>query len=367
MKNTKTYIMLFILLFWGVGISYSQVIIRPTALNSPFFKFEQLFQIQLMNTSPEAVRGVIQVRLEDNLSKNIFQINSLPITLAKGQNIQGNAINWEQGLDLSNQQLASTLNQYGRLVNGQYIYCYRFIDQSNGRTIGSFCQESAAINYQLPALIYPRNSQKITNPFPVLSWRAPIPLFGNELNYALRLVSLEKGQSPLDAINSNLPLLEKYRLKHLILPYPPTGIPLKKDQQYVWQVTAFWGEVEVGKTEIWQFSLVEPAVTLDKKIASYRLVKRQMGASFYVFSDREIFFGYDNYLADKKLKYTIYAKDDPKKIIADLPKVALASGLNQIILKLDPSLKLADKQAYILEIENSKGESFFLSFKYSKK
>ena len=105
------------------------------------------------------------------------------------------------------------MNQYGRLLNGQYIYCYRFIDQSNGRTLGSFCQESAAINYQLPSLIYPRNSQKVINQFPVLSWRPPIPLFGTELNYALRLVSLDEGQSPLDAINSNLPLLENIDLK----------------------------------------------------------------------------------------------------------------------------------------------------------
>ena len=106
MKNKRIYILLFMLTFLGGVIAYGQVIIRPTSLNSPFFKFEQLFQIQLMNTSQEVVEGIIQIRLEDNLSKTIFQITSLPITLGKGQNIQGNAINWEQGLDLSNQQLA---------------------------------------------------------------------------------------------------------------------------------------------------------------------------------------------------------------------------------------------------------------------
>ena len=55
----------------------------------------------------------------------------------------------------------------------------------------------------------------------------------------------------------------------------------------MWQVTAFWREVEVGKTEIWQFSLVEPVLQADKKLASYRLVKRQMGSSFMSFLDKK--------------------------------------------------------------------------------
>lgn len=367
MNSKHLRIIVFILLCWAGQHSQAQVVIRPMALNNPFFKFEQLFQIQLLNTSSEAINGLIQVQLIDKQGGAIFQMNSLPLSLKKGATINSGQINWEGGLSLASQALSSTLHQFGRLTSGQYSYCYRFINQANGRTLGSHCQESTTINFQLPALVYPQNSQSINTPFPVLSWRPPMPLFGAALNYSLRLVALQEGQSRIDAIHSNLPLLEKYNLKTIALPYPPTTIPLQKDQQYAWQVTAYWQSVEIGKTEIWQFSLTEPINNKGQKPISFRLAKRKMGAAYYVFSDKEIPFGYDNYEAATLLNYKIYPKNKPNHLLANLPKIALKPGLNQLTLKVDNRLKLKHNESYILEIINKKGTSFFLGFKYKKK
>jgi len=105
MKKYIIFLITFICSLAIVSTISGQIIIRPTALNNPFFKFEQLFQVQLMNTTQNTVNGVVQIRLEDNASNTIFQINSLPIVLHEGQNIQGNQLSWEQGLELSNQQI----------------------------------------------------------------------------------------------------------------------------------------------------------------------------------------------------------------------------------------------------------------------
>lgn len=354
-------------LLFLVSSMQAQVLIRPTAANSPFFKFDQLFKIQVVNTTAERVKGVVQVRVENNATKTLFQVNSLPVSLSKGQALNATQINWENGLHQLNQQLASTLGQTGQLPTGQYVYCYRFIDLENGRTIGSHCQESTRLNYQLPALIYPREAQVVNTPFPVLAWRPPLPIFGNELNYSLKLVELRKGQAPADAIYRNLPLLEKYRVKGLSMPYPVTAIPLKKGRSYAWQVTAFWRNTEVGKTEIWSF-LMEDAqpIEADEPIESYRLVKNTMGGAYYVFSEN-IRFAYNNRNFEEVLSYSIYPKETPRKILKNMPIIPLIAGLNQVEISLDQSLELKKEIPYILKITDKKGREFFLGFKYLNK
>ena len=146
-----------------------------------------------------------------------------------------------------------------------------------------------------------------------------MPIFGNELTYNLKLVALDKGQSPTDAIYRNLPLLEKYRVRGLSMPYPVTAMPLKEGQKYAWQVTAFWGNTEIGKTEIWAFSLEKPKpIAQINRQESYRLVKQELGSSFYIFSN-EIYFAFQNQGYEATLNYSIYSKENPKKKVNNLP------------------------------------------------
>ena len=366
MKLTKLSIITSLLFFMSSQLCNGQVLIRPTALNNPFFKLEQLFKMQLVNTTNEPVQGIVEVRLEDNFSSSILQIQSWPVTLQKGQSLNAAQIEWKGGLDLANQQFAGTLSQTGQLPSGQYVYCYRFVDSTNGRTLGSHCQESALLNYQPPSLIYPQNEQTIPNSFPVLSWRPPLPLFGDDLNYTLRLVELEEGQSTADAIYSNLPLLEKYGLKRMSLVYPVTAIPLEKGQRYAWQVQAFWQETKVGETAVWEFTLDDPVrLETPPRTEAYRMLKRQMDPSVYLFSGN-IHFAYKNLAGEKELNYQVYPMNDSNKKIADLPKIELVSGLNQIDIEIGKQLKLKKDQAYVLEVTDQKKRKYFLGFRYIK-
>ncbi|MEO1627761.1 MAG: hypothetical protein AAFV25_21615, partial [Bacteroidota bacterium] len=212
MKSFQQCFLLFSLIASLAMPSWSQVVIRPVSMNSPVFNFDQLLQFQLVNSGATPVKGIVQIQVEDNHSNGILQINSLPINLPVGVSMDQQQVQWEGGIQLGENQFARWLAQSGGLPRGQYIYCYRFLETQSGRTLGNFCQENSSTHFRLPELVYPFHAAVLSNPFPVLSWRPPVPLQGSSLRYNLKLVELLDGQSPLEAINSNLPLLEKYRL-----------------------------------------------------------------------------------------------------------------------------------------------------------
>lgn len=232
--------------------------------------------------------------------------------------------------------------------------------------IGNYCQESTSQKFQLPRLAYPAHQQQLTTTLPVLSWHPPLPLFGNQLNYALKLVELEDNQTPIEAINTNLPLLERYRLKSLSLPYSAAGIPLQKDKKYVWQVTAYWMDAEMGKTDIWEFSLIDKELEEQPpKTEAFRWVKRKLDGSFYVFTD-QVYFAYDNRSYDKILNYKIYPRNQKNKVRKSKKPIELEPGINQITLDAK-QLKLRRDTDYLLEITDSKRTKYYLEFKYAKK
>ncbi|MEO1517232.1 MAG: hypothetical protein AAFV95_19560 [Bacteroidota bacterium] len=364
MKSFQKFYLLFSLIAFLATPSWSQVVIRPVSTNSPIFNFDQLLQFQLVNTGTSPVKGIVQIQVEDNYSNGILQINSLPISVAVGASMDQQQVQWEGGIKLGENQFARWLAQSGGLPRGQYIYCYRFLEAQSGRTLGNFCQENSSTYFRLPELVYPFHEATLQNRFPVLSWRPPVPLQGNNLRYNLKLVELLRGQSPLEAIHTNIPLLEKYHLSTLSLPYPPTGIPLEKDQQYAWQVTAFWNEIEIGKTNIWTFSIEEEEIEKEEpQIESYRLVKQRQKGSPYVFTDA-LYFAYDNRAFESELTYSIHAKNASREAMTNLPSIALTPGMNEIKLDIDKHADMEAGQHYVLTIWDRYQVPYYLEFKY---
>ncbi|MEM9919107.1 MAG: hypothetical protein AAF990_13480 [Bacteroidota bacterium] len=366
MKSFRYYFLLFVAFCWYVQPSNGQVVIRPTSVNSPFFNLDQLLQFQLINTTNETIKGVVQIQVEDNYSNAVLQVSSLPMELTAGASVNHRQVQWEGGIRLEENQLARWLAQSGGLPNGQYIYCYRFLDAASGRTMGNFCQENASIEFRLPELIYPFDRAELQDLFPVLSWRPPIPLRGNALTYHLRLVALEEGQNPLLGINSNLPLVDKQHLRSLSFPYPPTAIPLQENIQYAWQITAFWEHIEVGRTDVWTFSIQPPKAADEPppKEESYRLVKRKLEGRNYFFTDK-IYFAYDNRAYDQKLDYQIYLKNDKSQKIDALPSFELSPGMNYLTLAVRKKMDLQRGAQYVLMIKDKYQRNHYLEFTYA--
>jgi len=360
-RNTLFFILLV------ATVTQAQVVINPIVTNSPFFNLDQLTNIQLTNASVAPIQGIVQIQMEDNVHNSIFQMQSYPITINQGQRIGGQEIEWENGLQLGNEAVSRLLATSGELMSGQYVYCYRFLNSLTGQVVGSYCQENSFQNFQRPKLIFPAKQASLTNRFPVLIWQPPVPgASRGALNYTLRLVELEEGQAAVDALNRNMPLLERHHLKTSSLPYPITAMPLKEGQQYAWQVTAYWNDVEMGQTEIWGFEVVQAEkLPTENTLPSYRLVSKQMAGNYYVF-DQQILFAYENKAREKNLRYKIYPKGEKENDFVVLPTISLSSGINQIAIDITNKLNLKKDSPYILEITDKHGFVYFLAFKVKK-
>lgn len=359
-KAYKKIIGVFLGLFCLLQLD-AQVVITPTNLQGPFIQLDQLTKVSVSNVSTTAIQGILELRLENKQQEAIISLESLPFQLESGGMASQTDIRWSPDMVLSN-RLATRLSKYGGIPTGEYVYCYRFIQIPDRKVLGVFCQEQSNLSMTLPRLSYPSDEAILKTPLPVLNWLPPMPM-SRALNYSLRLVELREEQVPMDAIQTNLPLFEKHNLQMLSLSYPPTAINLQPGKKYAWQVTAFWGGNEVGKTEIWEFSIEELRyVEKEAEPESFRMVKSYTDGAQYIFKDK-IYFGYQNREFESVLNYSIYPMGKPKDTVENLPKVKLGNGLNKVIIDLKKSFDMSEEEAYMLEIVDRRGGKYFLEFK----
>ena len=142
---------------------------------------------------------------------------------------------------------------------------------------------------------------------------------------------------------------------------------MKRGHHYAWQVIAYWNDIEMGKTEVWEFEVDKSKSTASKSESpTYRMVKKQMAGTYYTFSDH-LYFAYDNKANDANLSYTIYTKGEQSKSLKELPEIPLESGRNQLQIDIKKILNLIKGQSYILKITDRYGFEYFLAFKIVKK
>jgi hypothetical protein len=130
----------------------------------------------------------------------------------------------------------------GRLPEGQYTLCVDFANMQSP-TGGPIPNASGCGNFtvtypQPPRLLAPANESQVAGPYPTFQWTPVITPGAPQVDYLFRLVEVLPGQTPLQAISGNVPLLEVP--VHLITSfvYPPASLPLETGKHYAWRVQA---------------------------------------------------------------------------------------------------------------------------------
>lgn len=365
-KQNKLF---YLILFSCLSIALSaQISIQVPYQGKEVFFIDHLFQFTIANTSTQALSGQLEISINDINGLVVASIHSDPILLTAGSSKQARQLRWPSGLQLGFGTLSQVLQQSGRLPFGEYVFCYQFVATTSARPLGVNCQEKSLKVQGQPTLIYPLDQSTIDHTYPQLSWRPPLPLVGPELHYSLKLVPLKERQSPMMAMEENIPLLHMHYLKQHQLLYPISGIPLKTGEDYVWQITAYYHDVEIGKTDIWQFSIQQNKEKPMAKAAlrSYRFVKPKLDGTFYIM-DEALCFAYTNRAYDEKLAYKVYENGRRDKSLLSLPPIKLKPGLNQIDLEEEALEGIEKNKQYTLKITDSRGDNYFLSFLYQPK
>ena len=354
-------------LLLGWTATHAQVVIIPQ-VKSNVHHIEQLYQVMLVNNGMEDLSGQLSIRLENNRGEVLFVATSLPTTLETGMARQSYQIQWPPGGGLDNFVGNTSISSVGRLPIGQFNICYDFQALPTGNSVGKYCHEFETKIAGVPVLVYPLDGSLIQEMQPVLQWLPPVVLAGEVLTYDLVMVALQANQTPAEGVARNAPVFTQRLLNKQQLAYPLSAPPLQNELMYAWQVTAYWNDYEVGKTDIWTFSKGEllkiaPVTSSATSNKSYPLLQHQISGAYHVVEE-DICFSFQNRFASPTLNYRIMAVDALESQAFSPVTIALKPGWNKIAIPLDtPGMQVASDRYYYLEVIDGMGRKQYLKFK----
>ena len=335
--------------------------ILPLETDNTFFSIDQLWQVSVLNPKTSPVESVFELRLEDKSHNTVLTAVSKPLTWRSGMTTLTPSVRSSIPVIYAKSALAQTLRETGRLSFGTYILCYRCLDAKDQTVLGVACRERTVLPMLPPELISPANGENVETLQPLLLWRGPMPLQQNGVSYALRLV--EKPTDKTDAFSAlrmRAPLVNAM-VKTTYLPYPITAKPLEDGKTYAWQVEAKAGDLSLGATEAWTFTVKLPKIVpIVRPEQSYCWVKEVEDGRYCSPTD-SLKFMYDNLEGETTLTYSL-TNTATKTLEKSLPTISLSAGTNALVLPFETLKSIAPKVLYRLEIVNSKGRHYFLPF-----
>jgi len=128
----------------------------------------------------------------------------------------------------------------GRLPDGTYVltvHCFNVMTVSGQPLPDLFASTTFTLSVpQPPNLLYPTNESVVVASNPVFQWTPSIRASGSQPAYRFRLVEMLPGQTPLRAVEGNVPLLETSVESGTALSYPSSVPQLVNGRQYAWRV-----------------------------------------------------------------------------------------------------------------------------------
>lgn len=308
----------------------------------------------------------LTITVSERKAGTVLQVRTAAFSLVPGANIIPLSAVRAANIKYSNFSPIDVITRtQGYFPAGDYEYCFtlNFNDNQN---------EAAAeqcFNYELTPfaelnLIEPYDKDKICDTRPTLTWQPLIPAIAGSY-YQLVLSEIKADQTPVDALNYNLPLINNSNITGTILPFPSIVPALEKGKNYVWQVTAYKEHTVLNRSEIWQFKVECPDSIVKKEITKqgYRNIEDLVKGNYYV-ANGEIRFAVINSYQAQKLKYEIKGLNDGGKRIKRLPKVSLDRGTNKITIDLSSTGNFVEGQFYIMSVTLPNGSVKNLRFIY---
>lgn len=359
-----------LLMYLFIGSVYGQINVIPTSagvVNQ--FTMEDLFRINLVNTSGAMLNGKLKASILTIDQQVVAEAYSQPLQLEIGKVLSGKQIAWQRALQYGRNRVSSQLQLSGQLSAGDYSVCYQFIPLQGGTPNSSYCFEKEIRPFSQFNLLSPYDEEVVSLPNPILSWQ-PLRAFTrlNGLQYSLKLVKLtDQNQAPERAIAMNPPLFELANLTSNSLPYPMTALPLVDGETYAWQVTAHQGENETGKTQIWQFTYQVPKKERPKpKDYSYTYASTTSAGHYTPTQEGSIHLAYDNHYGLASLDYDVKSTDGSNNKQFEHPEIKLQPGLNLISLPIEKITNSKEDVFLVIRIKEPNGSTYYLPIKHAK-
>ncbi len=254
------------------------------------------------------------------------------------------------------------------LPTGRFLVCYTlmYFGGDGFEPLQEDCQPIVIEPLLPPQLLYPGYRDTISELNPLFTWMGAMGAQpGASVNYDLQLVEVLEGQSAIDAVINNIPLLFISSLQPTN--YLLNGTPaLERGKTYAWRVLANERGATVAQSEAWPFTVSTSLLSLDPLHSSpYHALSKGKANSFALVK-KIVRFQYQHLLRDTTWNIKIWdvTGTRPEEIRVNMEKIPLRTGINYISLPLYQWKGFKDKHLYSLKIYNKRDEVWELRFEY---
>jgi hypothetical protein len=369
----KILILLMILIVPGkISAQFSIYAFPPP----PAFSIDDLWNLNIMlNGTSQFEEYFITLELFENKLGKVAETRTRQFIL-KSNLMTINKSNYESYIDkestnyLNTEFYNSCSQAGGRIPPGTYMAHYTFwgviVDPILGKVIENLLTydlDIAEYDVYPPSLIQVYDRDTISDLMPVFSWTPPFPSpAGQIIQYRIRFTEQMKGQIAEEAMLSNPAVLELEQNQSTVLHYPAYAFYLADGSTYAWQVSAYAGEVLLGRSEVWSFSIQTPELHNEqittKDIKDCRAVMTiHPDQGYSSFKEKKISFSFpDNTLVDNAFTCRLY--DSDKRIVRLKNEKLSKNGAGLYEIETDN----LGSGMYLLEAKMEKN-SFYLRFK----
>lgn len=248
--KTKFFIILFLL---GFSNSYSQVSLTITQPPPNQFFVEDLWRINIVNSSTANRTVYLKGIVTESVQGNIIEATTHPFIVTPGIN----ALNAKQlgsiNITYKDNTIKQVIENTGGFPSGNYQFCVTAYEDVTNIFLASDCLVRDLNNLTPPALIAPLNESVVTQKLPVFSWVPPNIVNKGSIKYKLKIVEIYFGQSPYEAFQSNAAFYENTNIFANVFQYPFTSRDLDSRSKYAWRVSVLSNDIVLSESEISYF------------------------------------------------------------------------------------------------------------------
>lgn len=261
----------------------------------------QLWNMLLVNAGTETYEAEVNITVSSGADNN-------PVMTATGRTVKvpkgATQLRYADFTPVSYKYLSAAFNNdlrpEGFLPVGNYTVCYT-VGRWKGDAFEPLTEDCITLEIQPlspPVLYMPFDGDTVSTPYPQFAWLPPAPLsLFSSLSYDIIVAPILNGQSPLQAVQQNMPVYSAGNIATVTSVYPASSHALDTAQWYAWAVVARNNNQVVAQSEVWSFLVRSNSVaTTDKPERNLIALRRdqeatgvttisegKLGISFYSF------------------------------------------------------------------------------------
>ena len=324
-----------------------------------------LFQVKMMNPTNSIFAATLTISVTAKGTGEVVRIVINNTYINPGLNTLSPSSASNAFIQFSGSELSRIIKQGNFFPEADYEYCFKVEERKTGSNLlGQECFDYNLEPFSPLSLIEPYNSQEMCDKKPNFVWQPIFPSISG-LQYQLLLAEVKQKQSPIEALFYNIPIINSRNLSFSFLPYPSLAKDLDSSKNYVWQVTAYKGNMIISRSEIWTFKIACDHEVIANPNDGYRSIEDLLMGNYYI-ANEKILFSMDNPYTEKELEYSIVCLTDPEMKIRKPAKIKLMRGRNNILIPLENKRIYKEGYSYIMKVKLPNGTDKSLRFIYKE-